>query len=354
MAGPTLFDVARRANVSKSTVSLVLNNSGRIPAPTAERVWAAARALNYVPSRAARALQSGRSRLLGLIVSDITNPYFSELTRTVSNAAAIANYDLVTLDTNYDPTLLPVHLEHMRTHRVDGLFIFTTERDLDLLPKLKQAELPAVLLNWGTTEDRIGEIAVDYRSGMAALLDHLIGLGHRRLAFVAGPVAYFSASGRAQAFQAEVELRRSVFDEPLYLHSDFRLGEQLDTSIIDQILAMDVALQPTVLVASNDLMAISLLRACYSRGVAVPEQLSLTGMDDIIFSNYTTPSLTTLRLPRRQMALHAFEMMQRFIESETSPVNRKATVNMRLIVRESTVQARHNPLAVQHSNTTPP
>jgi DNA-binding LacI/PurR family transcriptional regulator len=336
MASPTLVDVAKRANVSKSTVSLVLNHNERIPPETAERVWQAARELNYVPSRAARSLQSGRSRMLGLIVSDITNPYFSELTRTVASAAAASHYDLVTLDTDYDPNLLSVHLDHLRTHRIDGLFIFTTERDLQILPQLEQANLPAVLLNWGMTGKKVGEIAVQYRPGIAALLDHLIEFGHRRLAFVAGPALFFSATGRAEAFRLEVELRRRVLEEPLYLQSDFRLGEQVDTAIVNQILSMDQAQRPTVVVTSNDLMAISLLRAFYGRRVAVPDQVSVTGMDDIVFSNYTTPSLTTLRLPRRQMGLYAFDMLQRLMEGTSTDGPDRTTVSMRLIVREST------------------
>ena len=345
MSRPTLLDVAKRANVSKSTVSLVLNQSERIPAPTAARVWQAVRELNYVPSRTARALKSGRSSMLGLIVSDITNPYFAELTRTVSAAAATAGYDLVTLDTNYDPAMLAVHLDHLHTHRIDGLFMFTTERDLSLLPKLAQARLPTVLLNWGVTAAvgtadtdamDVGEIAVHYDSGIAALLDHLLALGHRRLAFVAGPTAYFSAEGRADAFRRVVAARRSELAEPCYLQSDFRLGADVDTAVVDELLAMDAAVRPTAIVASNDLMAISLLRAFYSRGIPVPTQVSVTGMDDIAFAGYTTPALTTLRLPRRQMALHAFEMLRRAIEKEPLPDGKRVTVDMRLMVREST------------------
>ena len=335
MARPTLLDVAKRANVSKSTVSLVLNHSDRIPTHTAERVWASVRELNYVPSRAARALQSGRSRLLGLIVSDITNPYFAELTRTVASAANTAGYDLVTLDTNYDPAILGAHLEHLRTHRIDGLFIFTTERDLAILKELELANLPAILLNWGTTGATANEIAVRYDSGIAALLDHLIALGHRRLAFVAGPATYFSAEGRAEAFKRTVAQRSVSLDAPIYWQSDFRLGAEADTALVDEWLAMEETRRPTAIVASNDLMAISILRALYVRGIAVPGQVSVTGMDDIVFASYTTPALTTLRLPRRQMALHAFEMLQQQIEREPS-TPASIAVELRLVVREST------------------
>lgn len=335
MTRPTLLDVAKRANVSKSTVSLVLNRSDRIPARTAERVWESVRELNYVPSRAARALQSGRSSMLGLIVSDITNPYFAELTRTVASAAKAAGYDLVTLDTNYDPATLGAHLEHLRTHRIDGLFIFTTERDLEILHELELANLPAVLLNWGVTGATANEIAVRYDSGIAALLDHLIALGHRRLAFVAGPATYFSAEGRAEAFKYASALRRASLDVPIFWQSDFRLGAEVDTGIVDEWLAMDMAKRPTAVVASNDLMAISILRAFYVRGITVPGQVSVTGMDDIVFANYTTPSLTTLRLPRREMALRAFEMLHQLIECEPSTPSSIA-VELRLVVREST------------------
>ncbi len=337
MAGPTLRDVAKKANVSKSTVSLVLNNGGRISPETTERVWQAVRELNYVPSRAARALQSGRSGLLGLIVSDITNPYFAELARTVTSAARDFHYDVVTMDTDYNADLLMAHLTQMRTHRVDGLLVFTTERNWDVLAELERTALPAVLLNWGVTREKIGEIAVQYHSGIAALLDHLIELGHHRLAFVAGPSSYFSAENRAQAFLAGVQARRNHCAESLVLENDFRLGAAIDTTLVDQLMDMPREQRPTAVIASSDLMAIDLLRTLYSRQIAVPQQMSVSGMDDIVFANYTTPSLTTLRLPRRQMGLEAFALLKRLMDG-TSVVtdDPSTTFNMRLIVREST------------------
>ena len=332
---PTLIDVAKHANVSKSTVSLVLNNTGRISPQTVARVWEAIEELNYVPSRSARALQSGRSQLLGLIVSDITNPYFSELARTVSMAVNQSQYDLITFDTDYNANLQTSYLEHLRSFHIDGLFVFTTERDANIISQLEQANIPAVLLNWGMTGKNVGEIAVEYISGIETLLDHLIELGHRQLAFVQGPSNFYSAEERVNAFRTVVAQRQDVLAEPLYLKSDFRLGANPDIAVVDQILEIPKEDRPTAVIASNDLMAISLLRALFSRGVNVPSEISVVGMDDILLTNYTTPSLTSLRLPRRQMGLQAFDMLQRLMKKETDHSQERISVTMRLILRES-------------------
>lgn len=337
MPSPTLIDVARRANISKSTVSLVINGSDRVHPDTAERVRAAIAELNYVPSRAARALQSGRSHLIGVIVSDITNPYFAELVRATTVAArnmAGQVYDIFVFDTDYDPGKLIQHLDHLREYRPDGLILLTTERSTEAVAWLETLNLPAVLLNWAMTGKRVTEVAVDYEPGLALLVDHLIGLGHERLAFVKGPPQFYSATARERAFRTVVQARRDALAETLYLAGEFRLSAETGARVAATLADLPPQERPTAIVASSDLMAMSVLRALQAGGVRVPDEVSVAGIDDITLAEYTTPALTTLRLPRRAMAQAAVESLQQMIEDRdrTAPPQ---TVTPRLILRES-------------------
>jgi len=337
MTGPTLFDVAQRANISKSTVSLVINGSTRVHPATAERVRAAIAELNYVPSRAARSLQSGRSHLIGVIVSDITNPYFAELVRSTTIAARSIegqNYDVFVFDTDYDAGKLIQHLDHVREYRPDGLILLTTERSKEAVEYLEAQNLPAVLLNWAMQGKRVTEVSVDYAPGLALLVDHLIGLGHTRLVFVKGPPQFYSATARERAFRSVVSARSRLLQETLYLTGEFRLSPETGAQVVAALEALPVAERPTAIVASSDLMALSILRELQSRGWRVPEEISVAGIDDITLAEYTTPALTTLRLPRRAIAQKAVESLQQMIDDREHTPSVQV-VTPRLILRES-------------------
>ena len=334
MTGSTLLDVAKRAQVSKSTVSLVINGSDRVRPQTAARVRQAIAELNYIPNRTARTLRSGRTHLLGIIVSDITNPYFAELVRGVTAAARTDRYDAFVLDTDYDPELLLSHIESLREYRPDGLLLLTTERSRRAVARLQELDLPAVLLNWGWSGRRISEVAVDYLPAIAQLAGHLRDLGHRRLAFITGPKQYHSAGAREQAFRQALAAQDGRFDPPIFWEGDFRLLPETGQRIADALHRLPPEQRPTALVASSDLIAFSALRALQAAGWQVPAGISLAGIDDIALSAFVTPSLTTLRLPRRAMGKAAYTLLKQMIDnpSLTAPVQ---VVEPRLILRES-------------------
>jgi LacI family transcriptional regulator len=335
MAGPTLFDVAKRAQVSKSTVSLVINSDERVHPDTARRVWQAIGELQYVPNRAARALQSGRSYLIGIIVSDITNPYFAELVRSIITAAKEEQYDAFAFDTDYDPDQLLLHLDHLREHRPDGLVVLTTERSHAVVERLERLGLPAVLLNWGLAGKRVAEVAVDYEPGMAQFVDHLAHLGHRRLAFVSGPIEFYSAKAREQAFRNVLAAQDGHFAQPHFFAGDFRLLAGTGAQVVEGLRQIAPGERPTAILASSDLMAISILRALQTAGWAVPREISVAGIDDIALSAYVTPALTTLRLPRQKMGRLAFDLLKQMIDDPATTATTQI-VTPRLILREST------------------
>lgn len=334
MRNPTIIDVAKEAQVSKSTVSLVLNGSERVHPDTAEKVWDAIKALNYVPNRAARALQSGHSNLIGLIVSDITNPYYSELVRSVSVAARQQQVDVVTLDLNYDSDLMLPNLERLKEYKPDGLLLFTHDNSQSVLNNLEQSGIPAVLLNWGVASSRISKLTIDYESGMHALMAHLVDLGHKKLAFIAGLEKYGDKSGKINAFQTAVAALGEQLDEPLLLQSNLSLNHEMATNVVDNLMLLSPEERPTAIVAANDLMAISIMHALQESGIRVPEQMSLVGIDDIDFASFTRPTLTTLRQPRRQIGRMAFDMLQDLLNGRDG-IATAQSISLRLITRAS-------------------
>lgn len=335
MRNPTIIDVAKKANVSKSTVSLVLNESDRVRPDTAQKVWEAVRQLNYVPNRAARALQSGRSNMIGMIVSDITNPYYSELVRSVSVVARKQKYDVVSFDLNYDSSLMSANLERLKEYKPDGLLLFTHHNDQVILENLEQSRIPAVLLNWGTPSTHISKLAIDYRTGMLAIVEHLVELGHKRLAFIAGLEKYGDKSGKVDAFHYAIESFRPTLEEPVILESNLALNRNTATNVVDNLMTLDPQYRPTAIIAANDLMAISIMHALQESEIKVPEQISLVGIDDIDLASFIRPALTTLRQPREHMGRIAFEMLQQMLNNEIESGIVKS-ISLRLIRRAST------------------
>jgi LacI family transcriptional regulator len=338
MSFPTLIDVAKQANVSKSTVSLVINGSDRVHPDTAARVWQVIHKLNYVPNRAARALQSGRSFLIGIIVSDITNPYFAELVRSIITAAKDEQYDIFAFDTDYSPEQMLLHLHHLREHRPDGLILLTTERSRAVVERLEALNLPAVLLNWGMAGRRIGEVAVDYRPGMEELVAHLAQMGHTRLAFVTGPSEFYSAVARERAFRTVLAAHGHTFAPPVIFAGDFRLLAGTGAKIAEYLAQVTPAERPTAIIASSDLMAINIQRALQADSWRIPDEISIVGIDDIALAAYVTPALTTLRLPRRQMGQLAFNLLKEMIDDSTAAAATHI-VTPTLILRESAATA---------------
>lgn len=334
MRNPTIIDVAKKANVSKSTVSLVLNNSNRVHPNTAEKVWQTIKDLNYVPNRAARALQSGRSKMIGMIVSDITNPYYSELMRSVSDVARSKKYDVVSFDLNYDTSLMSANLERLKEYKPDGILLFTHYNDQAIIENLEQSRIPSVLLNWGTTSTHISKLTLDYQTGIHAMLEHLIELGHRRLAFIVGLEKYGDTSGKVTAFQYAYESFSHILEEPLLLEGNLALNHQTATNVVDNIMMLSPQSRPTAIIAANDLMAISILHALQESGINVPEQMSLVGIDDIDLASFIRPSLTTLRQPRRQIGIIAFDMLQQLLNKEVDSGSNRS-ISLRLIKRAS-------------------
>lgn len=330
-----IAEIARRASVSTATVSRTINQSGPVKAATARKVWRAVAELNYYPNSHARALVSGRSRLIGLIVSDITNPFFPELIRAFEGLAGQQQYDVLLTSTDYQTTRMTTCLRRMLERKVDGVAIMTSEMDMGLIRELSRRGVPIVFMDVGQMGPRMSHVSIDYGNGVRQAVDHLVALGHRHLSFITGPLDLHSARTRRQAFldglrQHGITPERRLIREGTHTADG---GFKAMTALLR------LSRRPTAVVASNDWTAIGALRAMHAAGVRVPEDMSIVGFDDIPLATYTSPALTTVRMSAADVGSTAFEALFRLIGGERLEGD-VYQVPTRLIVRESTSKPR--------------
>lgn len=300
-----IAQIARRAKVSTATVSRTLNQSGPVKATTARKVWRAVNALNYYPNSHARALVSGRSRLIGLIVSDITNPFFPELICSFDRMATEQQYDLLVTSTDYSTGRMTACLRRMLERKVDGVAMMTSEMDLGLIKELSQRNVPIVFLDVGQVGPRMSHVAPDYAHGVRQGVDHLVELGHTRLAFISGPLHLHSARTRRQAFLDSVRAHGLKL-EPRMVREGTHTAEGGE-KVMAALLRLPKP--PTAVVTSNDWTAIGALHAAHAGGFRTPADISLVGFDDIPLVRYTNPALTTVRMSATEVGATAFQAL---------------------------------------------
>ncbi len=330
-----IAEIAKRAHVSTATVSRAINKSGPVKPATARKVWRIVAELNYFPNSHARALVSGRSRLLGLIVSDITNPFFSELIRSFESHAAQQQYDLLITSTDYETARMTATLRRMLERKVDGVAVMTSEMDLGLIRELSRRGVPIVFMDVGQMGPRMSHVVIDYSNGIHQAVDHVVGLGHKHIAFISGPLALASARTRRQAFVDRMRAHGLSPDRRMIREGTHTAdGGQREMAAL-----LRANRKPTAVIASNDWTAIGALHAIQSEGLRVPEEISLVGFDDIPLVSYTSPALTTVRMSAVDVGSTAFEALFRMIGGEL-PEGDVFQIATKLVIRHSTAKAR--------------
>jgi LacI family transcriptional regulator len=328
--------IARRAKVSTATVSRTLYRYGAVRPETAKRVWRAAQELNYFPNSHARALVSGRSRLLGLIVSDITNPFFPELVRQFESLAQEHQYDLILTSTDYQTDRMTACLRRMLERKVDGVALMTSEMDEGLIEELSRRGVPLVFMDVGQVGPRMSHVAMDYANGIRQAVDHVVELGHRRIAFVSGPLSLHSARVRRDAFVDGLRRHGIAPDKKLVRESTHTAeGGQHATEAL-----LQARPRPTAIVCSNDWTAIGALHALDAAGLRVPEDISLVGFDDTPIASYSRPPLTTVRMSAAEIGATACKALFNLIEDKKHQ-GALLRIPTQLVVRGSTARARH-------------
>jgi DNA-binding LacI/PurR family transcriptional regulator len=332
----TMRDVARATGVSQSTVSRVLSGAPTavpIAEQTRERVLAAARELRYRPNPLARGLRGMKTMLLGVIVRDITDPFFAGAIEAASIEASRHGYNIVLGHAHGRADEAIALWRVLEARHCDAILLLGDMSDQPrLIEDLRGAHVPVVALWQGSRSDGIPSVSVDNRAGIAALLDHLVGLGHRRIGFVAGR----RLGDILEREEAYVDYMTRIGARP---PDGYRQYAPNDPSGGGAALAamLELPEPPTAVLASTDVLAIGVLHEAHERGIRVPDDLSVTGFDDIPLAAFTVPALTTVRMPVREMVAAAVRLL---IDEDGSPGARARrmapALEPSLVVRGST------------------
>lgn len=324
-------EIARRAKVSTATVSRAINRVPTVDPQLSKRVWKVVEELGYFPNTQARALVSGRSRIFGLIVSEITNPFFPEIVQTFENLAVENNYEILLTSTVHDPKRMELSVRRMIERRVDGVAILTFGMEESLLEHLRFRKVPLVFVDVGPDAPHIANIRIDYQNGIRQAVQHLAALRHTRIAFIAGPKQLKSAMARREAFiqsMTEIGLDGDLIVEGTHtLEGGMRALNDL----------IELRPRPTAILCSNDMTAIGVMREAYDLDIRVPEDLSVIGFDDIRLSQFMTPPLTTVQMSQTELAKLAFQALLKEVDGASQTQRAKEyKLNTNLILRRST------------------
>ncbi|HVT96548.1 MAG TPA: LacI family DNA-binding transcriptional regulator [Acidobacteriaceae bacterium] len=321
--------VARQAHVSIATVSRTINHVPSVNPKLAKRVWEAIRELNYFPNTQARALVSGRSRLLGLIVSEITNPFFPELIQGFEEVAVENGYEILIGSTNYEPDRMQRCIRRMVERNAEGVAVMTFGIEQPLLDQLTDRNVPLVFVDVAPNRPGMSVLKVDYHHGIRQGVQHLAALGHRRIAFVSGPLRLHSAQSRLGAFKKALGECGIPVDETLMVEADHTMEGGM-AAAANLMAHKD---PPTAIMCSNDMLAIGALHECSRSGLRVPDDVSIIGFDDIHMAAMIIPPLTSIQMSRADLASAAVSALRGHLEGAAK---REYQIDTRLVVREST------------------
>jgi LacI family transcriptional regulator len=329
---PTIRDVAKRAGVSTATVSAALNGTAFVSAELKERVEAAVRELGYAPHAIARSLKQGRTHLIGLVIADITNPFFNELTQAVEGAAQEKGFSVLLSDTNQDLMKERQYIALMRSYRVDGLILTPTGAPADYAaPAMLGLGMPVVLLDRVPPALPFDSVTLDnVRAGRLAA-DHILSFGHRRVGAVNGPMAFSNAAERYQGFRAALSQHGVACDERFVRDGRFRQADAYEAC--KDILAQPE--RPTALFVANNHMLIGVMRAIAGAGLRCPQDVSIVSIDDFPWADAFSPRLTTVSQPVHQIGALALRLLLDRLSGAAPPEPMREIAEPRLIVRES-------------------
>jgi DNA-binding LacI/PurR family transcriptional regulator len=328
----TMREVARRAGVSLATVSRVLNGTQYISEETRRRVLKVVREFNYFKNVHARRLATGRSDIFGLIISEIANPYFPEIIKGYQTAAWSRGYDVLICNTEYDPDRTRAVMRKLRESGVRGVAVMTSSVGRSMARELIAAGIPLVFSNYDSVGKLVSNVCIEYEKGVNKAIEHVVELGHRRCAVIAGPAENYTALRIRNALVAGLSARGM---KPVcVLESNYRVDG--GASAVREVLARPEI--PTVIFCGNDLIAMGAMSMLEDSGVSVPEDVSVIGIDDIFFSSLARPPLTTISVPREQLGFKAFEILERMLKRKRD-TGITYTLETDLVVRKSTALA---------------
>jgi len=322
--------VAAKAKVSIATVSRTINRVPTVNAKMAKRVWAAIDELGYVPNTQARALGSGRSGMIGLVVSEITNPFFPELIQGFEDAAIENGYEILICSTNYDPKRMEVGIRRLLQRKAEGVAILTFGIEQPLVEQLAERNIPLVFVDVGPDRPGVSVLKVNYDHGIRQGVQHLAALGHRKIGFISGPLTLHSARSRMSAFlkalgECGIEARQEWQVEG---------NHTFEGGILCMGRLLEGPIWPSAVMCSNDMTALGALHKAYRIGLRIPDDISIIGFDNIQMTKVMIPPLTSIQMSPIDIANAAVKALKAHIEGDNP--QREYKIDTHLIVREST------------------
>lgn len=327
----TIKDVARRAGVSISTVSHVINNSRAVSAESRRRVEEAMDELGYQPNTLARNLRRQQTQSIGMIVPDSANPFFAEIARGIEDASFEKNYSVILCNSEGDLEKQATYTSLLIQNQVAGIVFVAAGVSTELVEDLRRRRVPLVVVDRAVPGVEVNSVMTNHYQGGCLATQHLIDLGHRRIAYISAGSELSPSADRLTAYMETLWESNIPVDKKLIRHGDFQYASGYAAA--NDLL--NLADPPTAVFACNDLMAVGCISAAAERGLRVPGDLSVVGFDDVRLASFSNPPLTTVAQPMWQIGKLAMEMLVERIENIDAPL-RVEQLDTELVVRRST------------------
>jgi len=323
--------VARRAGVSSATVSRVINGSSAVKKETAEHVRKIIKELKFIPNPSATTLKYGRSNTYGLIVPDLTNPFFPEFLLDFEEVLVENDHEILVATTQSSEEKLTNSVRRILMRRVDGVVLMASEMDTRSIEPMLDHQIPIVTVDRRRTQKGCADVAIAFEDGFRDAVIHLKELGHRKIGFIGGSEGLRTSQIRLQAFQQALQHAGLIFTSRFVRAGNYRVdgGDTATRSLLEE------SNRPTAIMTVNDLTAFGSLRALHKAGISVPSQMSVVGFDGILLSDAVQPSLTTVAIPLKEMARRCLEALGK-MKKDISKRGPLLSVSGKLVIREST------------------
>ncbi|TCO70027.1 LacI family DNA-binding transcriptional regulator [Marinisporobacter balticus] len=325
----TIKDIAKEIGISYTTVSRALNGKSGVSPKTVKKVLKEAEKMGYQPNAIARGLVKKYTNTVGLVIADITNPYYPSIARGVEDAARKIGYNVFLCNTNYDKDNEKSYLKTLQEQRVDGIIIHPAKDDL---PSIYDLQTPMILINRPSHGGKTSTIEVDNERGGFLATEHLIQSGYKRISFIGGDVVSYSNNKRLEGYKQALMKYNQLIDESMIVHGSFKTKSGY--TIMEKMLKLENP--PDAVFAGNDVIALGVLHCAQDYGLNMPDAFGVVGFDNVQFSELPQIQLTTIDQPKYYIGKLAFEMLIEEIRNKEERIIKKIVLEPELIIRKTT------------------
>ena len=327
---PTIKQVADLAGVSTATVSRVLDDSSGVSQELIDRVRSAVRTLDYRPNRAARNLRKRVAQTIGVVISDIQNPFFTSVVRGIEKVLVEADFILLLCNSDEDPKREKIHLSTLKSEGVAGIILASTRSDAESYHQLLNSRTPLVGIDRTPEQLSMDVVSVTNNRGANNAVSHLADMGHRRIALICGPRQLSTARERYLGYEEAVRSRQLAQSDEVVRFSDFRQSGGYDSM---QSL-LDLPEPPTAVLVANNLMTLGALQAIHERNLVIPDQIAVVGFDDVPWATSLQPPLTAVAQPTYELGIAAAQLLLDRLHEPDRPF-RHVVLETQLMIRAS-------------------